>query len=247
VGAGAIPLLVVVLQSKLAEARECAAAVVSALARTQGGNKKAIYNAGGIKPLTALLSDAKAMTQRHAACALWGLADGKDGVYDKQIAEAGAIPRLIAMVQNDDSETRGFAVACLLCICKDPSAHSAVLEAGGAELLQSLAYGPPTWLRGQAIEMLKLLGQDIPDSEDAPPIHLKMPEIIDKTSRTGRVEQPSRTSRTHREETEASAAHNTSRTSNLSGMASARPLTARMRFHFFSFQIHGTTGYLGHT
>ena len=35
-----------------------------------------------------LLADAKPVTQRHAACALWGLSDGKDGVYDKQIAEA---------------------------------------------------------------------------------------------------------------------------------------------------------------
>ena len=38
--------------------------------------------------------------------------------------------------------------------------------------------------------------------------------------------------------------HNTSRTS---GFQSARPITARMKFHFFSFQIHGTTGYTGHT
>lgn len=33
------------------------------------------------------------------------------------------------------------------------------------------------------------------------------------------------------------------------GMAlTQRPLTgtARMKFHFFSFQIHGTTGYMGH-
>ena len=45
-------------------------------------------------------------------------------------------------------------------------------------------------------------------------------------------------------------AHNTSRVSSASGgglgMASARPLTARMKFHFFSFQIHGTTGFMGH-
>ena len=53
----------------------------------------------------------------------------------------------------------------------------AILEAGGAELLQGLAYGPATWLRSQAIEMLKLLGQEVPDSEDAPPLHLKMPAV----------------------------------------------------------------------
>ena len=59
--AGAIPPLVAMLTFEAAEAREYAAAVVSALARTQGGNKKAIYHAGGIRPLTALLSDARAV------------------------------------------------------------------------------------------------------------------------------------------------------------------------------------------
>ena len=95
VGAGAIPLLVAVLESRDSLAREHAAGVLSTLARTQGGNKKAIYLAGAVRPLVFLLSDLKPMTQRHAACALWGLCDGKDGVYDKEIAEAGAIPLLL--------------------------------------------------------------------------------------------------------------------------------------------------------
>ena len=99
VGAGAIPLLVGVLRSKMPDARENAAAVISALARCQGGNKQRIYVAGGVEPLVEMLTDAKASTQRHAACALWGLSDGKDGVFDRQIAEAGAIPKLIAMLQ----------------------------------------------------------------------------------------------------------------------------------------------------
>ena len=242
VSAGAIPLLIAVLESRLAEAREYAAAVVSALARSggNGGNKKSIYNCGGIKPLVALLSDARGSTQRHAACALWGLSDGKDGVYDKQIAEAGAIPRLIAMLQLDDSETRGFAVACMLCICKDPSAHSAILEAGGAELLQALAYGPATWLRGQCVEMLKLLGQEVPDPEDAPPVHLKMPSAPPLMATASSAAK--RTARGYDDDNP----HTTSRLSAAGSIASARPLSARMKFHFFSFQIYGTTGFTGH-
>ena len=85
VAAGAIPLLVAILGSRSGEAREQATAVVSALARSQGGNKKAIYIAGGIEPLVSLLKDPKPVTQKHAACALWGLSDGKDGVYDKSM------------------------------------------------------------------------------------------------------------------------------------------------------------------
>ena len=259
VNAGAIPLLVAVLHSKNSEAREYAAGVVSTLARTQGGNKKAIFKAGGIKPLTDLLDDSRSKTIMHAACALWGLSDGKDGVYDKQIAEAGAIPRLISVLQGDDPETRGFAVACLKCICMDDSAKGAVLEAGGADLLTALAYGPATWLRGQAVEMLKLLGQEVPDAEDAPPLHLKMPSMPITTTRTRRAPGPDgigpppegmTASGTARRQMLADARedpHQTSRVSDTSRVPmSARPLSARMKFHFFSFQIYGTTGVSGH-
>jgi len=57
VGAGAIPPLVALLASESAEASEYAAAVLSMLARSQGGPKKAIVQAGGVAPLVALLSD----------------------------------------------------------------------------------------------------------------------------------------------------------------------------------------------
>ena len=39
-----------------------------------------------------------------------------------------------------------FAVACLKCICNDSSAHSAILESGGGELLQALSFGPQVGL-----------------------------------------------------------------------------------------------------
>lgn len=247
VSAGAIPLLVSVLSSKSDQAREHATAVVSALARQQGHNKRAIYVAGGIVPLVENLRDAKPATQRHAACALWGLSDGKDGTYDKQIAEAGAIPSLITMLQYDDPETRGFAAACLLCLCKDPSSRSTILESGGTEPLQALCYGPATWLRGQVVEMLTLLGVAVPDPESIPS-HLPMPKSMMSTGDSP-PGSPTATAR--------SGGHSgrySPHTARYGGfnpavpLQSARPLssTARMKFHFFSFQIHGTTGYAGH-
>ena len=169
VTAGAIPLLVSVLHSKSPEAREHATAVLSALARSQGGNKKQIYSAGALEPLIGLLDDGRRMTQRHAACCLWALSDGKDGVYDKSIAEGGAIPLLVAMLLQDDGETRGFAAACLLCLCKDKTAHGAIQESGGVDALICLSFGPPTWLRTQVVEMLMLLGVPIPDPDGVPP------------------------------------------------------------------------------
>jgi hypothetical protein len=158
VAAGAIPLLVAVLGSEEDEAREHAVAVLSTLARSQGGNKKAIAQAGAIKPLVELLSDPSIATQRYAACALWSLADGKEGTYDKEIVECGAVEPLIAMLLLNQSDTSGFAAACLACLCADENARRGIIEAGGANPLLSLLHSPNTWLRGQAANMLKLLG-----------------------------------------------------------------------------------------
>ena len=156
--AGVIPPLVGVLKFDNDESREYAAGVLSAIARTQGGNKKAIVEAGGIEPLVELLQDSSLQAQRHAACALWGLAEGKEGVYDKDIVDAGAVQPLIAMLLLNHVETRGFAAACLLCCCADERASDSILENGGEGALLSLAGSPSKWLRQQAIEMLKLLG-----------------------------------------------------------------------------------------
>ena len=128
-----------VLGSRSPEAREHAAAVLSALARSQGQNKKLIFVAGALEPLITLLDDVRSMTQRHAACCLWALSDGKDGVYDKAIAEGGAIPLLVNMLLEDDTETRGFAAAALLCICKDKTAHTAIMDSGGVDALLALS------------------------------------------------------------------------------------------------------------
>lgn len=176
VNAGAIPPLVCLLDSKLPEGREFAAAVISTLARTQGGNKKAIVQAGGIAPLVALLEDANLMTQKHASCSLWGLSDGKDGIYDKQIVENGAIRPLVALLINNHVETRGFAAACLSCLCADPNAKQAILKFGGTEPLLALANNPSTWLRTQVRSMLELLDIPLPEAEVGLP-GLPVPEV----------------------------------------------------------------------
>jgi vacuolar protein 8 len=165
VAAGVIPPLVAMLSSPTPGVRDHAAAVISSLARTSGGSKKAIYSAGGIPPLVELLVSEKPMTQKHAACALWGMSDGKDGVYDKQIAEAEAVRPLVNMMQSFDTETCGFAAACLLCLCKDEEAKEMMLSGGAAEPLLALAHNPSKWLANQAQEMLKLLGIPFTDPE----------------------------------------------------------------------------------
>jgi hypothetical protein len=164
VNAGAIPPLVAELSSQSDMAREYAAGVLSALARTQGGNKKAIVAAGGIEPLIALLSDPAIDTQKNAACALWGLTEGKEGIYDKQVVEKGAVEPLIAMLMMNHPESRGFAAACLSCCCADENAQKAIRETG-SDALRALALSPNTWLRQQVTEMLRLLDLPLPDPD----------------------------------------------------------------------------------
>jgi hypothetical protein len=185
VSAGAIPPLVSALTSDMADAREYAAAVISAISRTQGGNKKAIYKAGGIGPLIELLSDSSIMTQRHAACALWGLAEGKEGIYDKQMVEQGAVQPLIVMLMMNHEETRGFAAACLSAVCADEAAHAAIIDAGGTAPLLALAQSPTAWLRTQATQMLQLLGVPFSKSEDLPPGYINSPRYSPRRSPAG--------------------------------------------------------------
>jgi len=266
--AGAIPLLVQVLSSKSGEAREHAAAVLSALARSLGTNKKIIYHAGAIRPLIVLLTDKRSMTQRHAACCLWALSDGNEGVYDKAIAEGGAIPLLIKMLLEDDTETRGFAAAALLCICRDKTAHPAIKDSGGIDALLALSFGPPTWLRAQVVEMLTLLSVPVPDPDSgAPPISAAVLAASAASADGLATRQPTvaGTSRNLPPPRPADGGSAT-RAGSLSGRVSGSPrkvplylprqsympptpsgptphtMTARMRFHFFTFQLYGTTG-----
>ena len=78
-------------------------------------------------------------------------------MYDKEIVEEGGIPPLIQMLMRNHAETRGFAAACLLCVCNDAAARDAIRASGGSEVWLSLAQTPSKWLRTQAIEMLRLL------------------------------------------------------------------------------------------
>ena len=158
VSAGAIPRLVEMLHSDADEAREKAVAVLSTLARTQGGNKQAIFMAGAINPLIKLLRDPSVSTQKNAASALWSLADGKEGIYDKHMVDEGAVEPLIEMLLHNNPDTRGFAAACMSCLCADKDARRSIIEGGGADPLLTLLYSPNTWLRSQAMDMLRLLG-----------------------------------------------------------------------------------------
>ena len=239
VNAGAIPLLVRLLGAKSADTREHAAAVVSILVRSQGSNKKAVFRAGGIQPLIYLLTDQHLNSQKHAASALWGLADGKEGIYDKAIVEHNAVPLLIALMQSEELEVRGFAAACLMC-CNDHEAKQALSNAGGVDALLSLANTQATWLREQVHKMLGFLDVAIPESDtfDSPtPVQPLTTRSPGKSTAAGGGDgsPPKPGSQTHRPS--SSAARQILQTKK------SEPAHAKMKFHFFSFQINKVTGF----
>lgn len=118
---------------------------------------------------------AAAADVRRGICAWLVLArsEGKEGVYDKEVVAGGAVQPLIAMLLLNHVETRGFAAACLSCCCADDKARNLIAEHGGAEPLLALASSPSTWLRSQAIDMLKLLGIPFTD-----PDHINSPRHV---------------------------------------------------------------------
>jgi hypothetical protein len=82
------------------------------------------------------------------------------------------------MLNKDDLETRGFAAAALLCICRDETAHAAIMNSDGVHALVALAYGltAGTWLHTQVIEMLTLLSVPIPDPDSL--WHSRLPTLL---------------------------------------------------------------------
>lgn len=228
VKAGAIPSLVALIHSKLPDTREHAASVLSALAVSRGNNKKMIVQAGGIPALIALLSDTRVLTQRHAACSLWGLTDGPDGIYDKQIIEYIGLPPLLHALQRGNDQTCGFAAACLTNLCRDPDAKRTMIELGASDALLELARSPATWLRGQAIKMINLLGISIANLDHEPPPPWAS-QLFQKSG--GNDGSPDRG-----KGKKTAAAHYEKERIPMS-------ITAKQKYHFFSFQTNTYNGF----
>lgn len=168
------------------------------------------------------------MAQKHAACALWGLSEENER-HVAMIIELGAVAPLLALIQDNNVETRGFAAATLKNLSANKKAQGDIREAEGVEPLQMLARGPKTWLSSQAVEMLGKLGVAVRDDLDFVPT-LALPVRAEKEWDPESGEPPpspelstatSRTARTARD-----------------GFGTSRTVggTPKMNFHFFSFQ-----------
>ena len=124
--------------------------------------------------------------------------------------------------------------------------------------------------------MLRLLNVPVPDPDSAPAPHLMAAMAAPATpaaptkgdletgsspagirsartgsgsARTGRASARSPPKSPHYMTASPSARIAAAIAGGGNGAQSARPLTgnAKMKFHFFSFQIHGTTGFMGHS
>ena len=180
VQAGGIPALVALMlradpdpeevskedQRAHTETKESAAAVLSELARSQGGNRMAIVQQGGITPIVNLIREGSQVAQKHATCALWGLA--QEPRFRPSIVETeGAVERLVELLRNFEGETQGFAAATLVCLVQDESGKATILSVGGPGPLMTIALGPANWLRSQCIDVLKMLGYPDPTENRA--------------------------------------------------------------------------------
>ena len=160
VQANGIGQLVLLLgETELPEARESAAAVISELTRSNKGNLPLIADAGAIPPLVVTMCEGTAGAQKHATCALWGLTQEKtEGArYRTELAKTeGAVARLVELLKGHEGETQGFAAATLVGIAQDADGQEAIRSVGGGGPLMSLALGGHGWLRGQAVEVLRV-------------------------------------------------------------------------------------------
>jgi hypothetical protein len=143
-----------------------------------------------------------------------------------------------------------------------------ILEQGGAEPLLAFAHGPPSWLSKQCTEMLGLLNVPLGDPDSAPTLLPPPPAITQKGVQSTEQEGGSARFATARGEGGTARGAMLGRPSSPGrGPLSPKSLTARQRFyaeralassrssggapkmkyHFFSFQIHHLTGYTGFT
>ena len=145
----------------IAETNESAAAVLSELARSQSYNRMAIVEEDGIEPLVELIIMGSTGAQKHATCALWGLA--QEARYRHMIVETqGTVERLVELLRDFEGETQGFAAATVVCLAQDETGKAAIRRVGGPGPLMTIALGPANWLRTQCVEALKLLGYSDP-------------------------------------------------------------------------------------
>ena len=174
--------------------------------------------------------------------------------------ELGAVVPLMRLLKDNHAETRGFAAACLSCLCREEEARVLISEAGGADTLLALAHGPATWLRGQAIEMLSLLGIPVGDPDDydasaspplygaprpygapTPPLNVGDAAERRRVRRAAPLGSPTSSPAITRRSTPMTSGANTARTHATSASGSSsngQTFGTKMKFHFFSFQVN---------
>lgn len=151
IAAGALPLLVALLQSDKSAVQEAAAHALRSLAigsvSNDEQNKEAIIAAGAVPLLVALLRPYQPEVQRRATQALEGLAEGSQLSRDAIIA-AGALPCLVALLRSDHPEANvPYTAAATLKRIAEGSQHNknAIIAAGAMPLLVEVSKRSQCW------------------------------------------------------------------------------------------------------
>ena len=142
------------------DGQDAIAALLSDLARERGNAKASIVQRGGVKHLVGLLENGSVIARKHASCAIWGLTS--EPQYQKAVIKAGVMKPLINYLLSADQKAQGYAAAALNNLARDPEARQMLAEGGVEGPLRVICEGPETWLRSQAVGILKQLRIEAP-------------------------------------------------------------------------------------
>mmetsp|Transcript_36072 Transcript_36072/g.71377 ORF Transcript_36072/g.71377 Transcript_36072/m.71377 type:complete len:445 (+) Transcript_36072:61-1395(+) len=138
VKAGAVPLLVGLVQSGSLRAKELAAGALSHLALTPG-NKTAIAEAGGIRAIVELMRNGVGESKGAAAAAVANLTSGC-AANQTAVAKEGGISLLVQLMEDSLPQVQGWAAVALgNVVLQHKDNQTLAGKAGGIEVLVRLA------------------------------------------------------------------------------------------------------------
>ena len=164
-------------------AKEMSAAVLAELARSQASYKSAIVKAGGLEPLIEMMMGDSPEGQRQATCCIWGVVC--EPKYRRTVAAIeGTIEHLVVLLRDAEGETQGFAAGALVCLASIESGLQQIKASGAVGTLMTIALGPDSWLRGQCVQILRMLGYPDPGAAGSPdrPSNTTLPQFDGKDS-----------------------------------------------------------------
>ena len=163
------PRLVELLEDPKREIRYETARLLGALTIDLAENRRAIGDAGAIKPLTKLLTDPneEGESNNYAVWAIRHLAE-HNPVNQQKFRDAGAIPVLVTSVGEADLEITNLGMEALVALAREnPGNQEAIRQTRVIQILADLLGRPDEIDREAAMGLLMSISRHHPLSHDA--------------------------------------------------------------------------------